>query len=55
MTMLWVVAGFGIRMVLDSIIRDHMPQIFLFLAAFLAVITAGQLGRQRALMAAPPG
>ena len=39
--MLWAVAGFGIRMVLDSIIRDHMLQMFLFLAAFLAVMAAG--------------
>jgi len=55
LALLFLVTGYGIRMVLDSIIRDHMLQMFLFLAAFLAVIAAGQLARQRALAAAPPG
>ena len=55
LALLLLVTGYGTRMVLDSIIRDHMLQMFLFLAAFLAVIAAGQLARQRALTAAPPG
>ncbi|TAM46983.1 MAG: O-antigen ligase domain-containing protein [Gammaproteobacteria bacterium] len=32
-----LVTSYSVRMVLDSIIRDHMLQMFLFLAAFLAV------------------
>ena len=55
LALLLLVTGYSTRMVLDSIIRDHMLQMFLFLAAFLAVIAAGQLARQRALAAAPPG
>ena len=55
LALLLLVTGYGTRMVLDSTIRDHMLQMFLFLAAFLAVIAAGQLARQRALTAAPPG
>jgi len=55
LALLLLVTGYSTRMVLDSIIRDHMLQMFLFLAAFLAVIAAGQLARQRALTAAPPG
>lgn len=44
--LLFVVTGYGVRMVLDSIVRDHMLQMFLFLAAFLAVAaTAGPLSR----------
>lgn len=35
-----LVAGYGIRMVLDSIVRDHMLQMFLFLAGLLAVMAA---------------
>ncbi len=35
--LLFVTTGYGVRMVLDSITRDHMLQMFLFLAAFLAV------------------
>ncbi len=35
--LLFVVTGYGVRMVFDSIVRDHMLQMFLFLAAFLAV------------------
>lgn len=37
MLLLLVVSGFTVRMLLDSIVRDHMLQMFLFLAAFLAV------------------
>ena len=55
LALLFLVTGYGVRMVLDSIVRDHMLQMFLFLAAFLAVIAAGQLARQRALAAAAPG
>lgn len=48
LALLLLVTGYSVRMVLDSIIRDHMLQMFLFLAAFLAVIVAGQLrGGQR--------
>lgn len=35
--LLFVVTGYGVRMVFDSIVRDHMLQMFLFLAAFLIV------------------
>jgi hypothetical protein len=35
-----VVGGYGFRMLVDSIIRDHMLQQFLFLAGLLAVLTA---------------
>lgn len=35
--LLFVVTGYGVRMVFDSVVRDHMLQMFLFLAAFLAV------------------
>ncbi len=45
-----VVTGYSVRMVLDSIVRDHMLQMFLFLAAFLAVAAAGKLDSK----AAPP-
>ena len=55
LALLLLVTGYGTRMVLDSTIRDHMLQMFLFLAAFLAVIAAGQLARQQASTAAPPG
>ncbi len=40
LALLFLVTGFGVRMVLDSTIRDHMLQMFLFLAAFLAVAAA---------------
>lgn len=41
-----LVTGYGFRMLIDSTIRDHMLQMFLFLAAFLAVAaTAGPLSR----------
>ncbi len=44
--LLFVVTGYGVRMVFDSIVRDHMLQMFLFLAAFLAVAaTTGPLSR----------
>ncbi len=53
--LLFLTTGYSFRMLVDSTIRDHMLQMFLFLAAFLAVIVAGRLGRQQALTAAPPG
>lgn len=41
-----LVTGYGFRMLVDSTIRDHMLQMFLFLAAFLAVAaTAGPPSR----------
>lgn len=55
LTLLFLVTGYSTRMLLDSITRDHMLQMFLFLASFLAVIVAGRLARQRRLTAAPPG
>ncbi len=55
LALLFLTAGYSFRMLVDSTIRDHMLQMFLFLAAFLAVIAAGQLARHRALTAAPPG
>lgn len=42
LALLFLVTGYGVRMVLDSTIRDHMLQMFLFLAAFLAVAAAGK-------------
>lgn len=45
--LLFVVTGFGVRMVVDSIIRDHMLQMFLFLAALLAVSVARNLSGAR--------
>ena len=48
LALLFLTAGYSFRMLVDSTIRDHMLQMFLFLAAFLAVIVAGQLhGQQR--------
>lgn len=55
LVLLLLVTGYGTRMVLDSIIRDHMLQMFLFLASFLAVVAAGRLTRQSRLAAGPPG
>lgn len=53
--LLFVVTGYGVRMVLDSIVRDHMLQMFLFLAAFLAVAaTAGPPPRASAQTPASP-
>jgi hypothetical protein len=47
--LLFVMTGYGVRMLFDSIVRDHMLQMFLFLAAFLAVaVTAGPLSRSSA-------
>ncbi len=54
LALLFVVTGYGTRMVLDSIVRDHMLQMFLFLAAFLAVSSAARLGSSQAAAAAPP-
>ncbi len=48
LTLLFLVSGYGVRMVLDSIVRDHMLQMFLFLAAFLAVLAAGAQRRLHA-------
>lgn len=49
-----LVAGYGFRMLVDSTIRDHMLQMFLFLAAFLAVAaTAGPLSRPSERIPAP--
>lgn len=53
--LLFVVTGYGVRMVFDSIVRDHMLQMFLFLAAFLAVAaTAGPPSRASAQTPASP-
>lgn len=46
--LLFVVTGYGVRMVLDSIVRDHMLQMFLFLAAFLAVAVVREPAGARA-------
>ncbi len=54
LVLLLFVTGYGVRMVLDSLIRDHMLQMFLFLTAFLAVIVAGQLRGQQWETPAPP-
>src|SRR3989338_9017294 len=43
LALLFLTAGYSFRMLVDSTIRDHMLQMFLFLAAFLAVIVSGQL------------
>lgn len=54
LALLFLTTGYSFRMLVDSTIRDHMLQMFLFLAAFLAVIVAGQLhGRQRETPAPP--
>jgi len=45
LVLLLLTAGYGFRMLVDSTIRDHMLQMFLFLAAFLAVVTVGRSGR----------
>ncbi len=37
--LLLIVSGFGIRMIVDSIIRDHMLQQFFFLVGLLAVLS----------------
>lgn len=55
LVLLFLTTGYGFRMLVDSTIRDHMLQMFLFLAAFLAVVAAGRLTRQSGLTAAPPG
>jgi len=43
LALLFLTTGYGFRMLVDSTIRDHMLQMFLFLAAFLAVATADKL------------
>ncbi len=40
LVLLFLVSGFGLRMILDSTVRDHMLQMFLFLGAMLAVLVA---------------
>ncbi len=50
LALLFLVTGYSFRMLVDSTIRDHMLQMFLFLAAFLAVAAAGKLDSK----AAPP-
>ncbi len=52
--LLFLTAGYSFRMLVDSTIRDHMLQMFLFLAAFLAVLSAARPGRLQAETAAPP-
>lgn len=48
LVLLFLTTGYSFRMLVDSTIRDHMLQMFLFLAAFLAVIVANRLhGRQQ--------
>lgn len=55
LALLFVVTGYSMRMVLDSIVRDHMLQMFLFLAAFLAVLSVARPGRpQSETTDAPP-
>ncbi len=54
LALLFVVTGYSVRMVLDSIVRDHMLQMFLFLAAFLAVLSTARLGRPQVEISAPP-
>lgn len=54
LALLFVVTGYGVRMVLDSIVRDHMLQMFLFLAAFLAVLSTARLGRPQVGTSAAP-
>lgn len=51
--LLLLVTAYSVRMVLDSIVRDHMLQMFLFLAAFLAVTVARERSDARPA-AAPP-
>jgi O-antigen ligase len=46
--LLFLTTGYGFRMLVDSTIRDHMLQMFLFLAAFLAVVTAANLDSKTA-------
>lgn len=53
LALLFLTAGYSFRMLVDSTIRDHMLQMFLFLAAFLAVIVAGQLHGQQRETSAP--
>lgn len=52
LALLLFVTGYSVRMVLDSIIRDHMLQMFLFLAAFLAVAATSKAGDRDAPTAA---
>lgn len=45
--LLLVLIDFGIRMVVDSVIRDHMLQQFMFLAGFAAVLTVAGAPEKR--------
>jgi O-antigen ligase len=55
LALLFLTSGYGFRMLVDSTIRDHMLQMFLFLAAFLAVTAAaGLLGQEPGKTSAPP-
>lgn len=42
-----IAGGFSTRMVLDSVVRDHMLQMFLFLAGLLATVVARQIAAIR--------
>lgn len=55
LALLFLVTGYSFRMLVDSIVRDHMLQMFLFLAAFLAVVVAGQLQDRQGAASTPPG
>jgi O-antigen ligase len=45
--LLFVLLDFGLRMVVDSVIRDHMLQQFLFLAGFAAALTVAEVPKKR--------
>lgn len=45
--LLLITAGYGARMLVDSVIRDHMLQQFLFLLGLLAVMTVVPAGSRR--------
>ncbi len=47
LALLFLVTGYSFRMLVDSTIRDHMLQMFLFLAAFLAVAVADKLEHKK--------
>ena len=53
LALLFLTTGYSFRMLVDSTIRDHMLQMFLFLAAFLAVIVASRLHGQQRETSAP--
>jgi len=47
MLLMLVLVDFGARMVLDSVIRDHMLQQFMFLAGLAAVLTVAGVPKKR--------